>query len=337
MSHPQPHRRALLATLAAGASGFAAWQSGLESPAKSGMARIAISLDLEMSRNFPRWEDTHWDYEKGNLDETSKRCTTAVCDMVRSAGGVAHLFVLGRMFEQADVDWLLRLVRQGHPVGNHTYDHVNITGRRLEELQYRFNRAPWLVEGKTPEQVIRDNIRLTTAAIETRLGVKPAGFRTPGGFPGGLADRPDVRGWLKEAGFTWVSARYPTHPAAAAGIEPDARFIAALVAAQEQAQPFTYPDGLVEVPMSPISDIGAFRTGRWKLPWFIRATRACLEAVIDKGQCFDFLGHPSCLGVIDPGLDTIRMILEVVEKNRHRATLVGLDALAGQAKPARKG
>ena len=146
MSHPQPHRRALLATLAAGASGFAAWQSGLESPAKSGMARIAISLDLEMSRNFPRWEDTHWDYEKGNLDETSKRCTTAVCDMVRSAGGVAHLFVLGRMFEQADVDWLLRLVRQGHPVGNHTYDHVNITGRRLEELQYRFNRAPWLVQ-----------------------------------------------------------------------------------------------------------------------------------------------------------------------------------------------
>ena len=38
--------------------------------------------------------------------------------------------------------------------------------------------------------------------------------------------------------------------------------------AQEQAQPFAYPDGLVEIPMSPISDVGAFRTlkgGRWVL------------------------------------------------------------------------
>src|SRR4051812_44037670 len=25
-------------------------------------ALIAITLDLEMARNFPRWEDTHWDY-----------------------------------------------------------------------------------------------------------------------------------------------------------------------------------------------------------------------------------------------------------------------------------
>ncbi|MCA9050132.1 MAG: hypothetical protein KDA89_15455, partial [Planctomycetaceae bacterium] len=26
-------------------------------------ARIAVTLDLEMSRNFPQREDTHWDYE----------------------------------------------------------------------------------------------------------------------------------------------------------------------------------------------------------------------------------------------------------------------------------
>ena len=37
------------------------------------------------------------------------------------------------------------------------------------------------------------------------------------------------------------------------------------------AQPFVYPDGLVEVPMSPISDIGAFRNGRWRLEWFLKA------------------------------------------------------------------
>src|SRR5438270_6587296 len=36
-------------------------------------ALVAISLDLEMARNFPKWEDTHWDYEKGNLDAQTKK------------------------------------------------------------------------------------------------------------------------------------------------------------------------------------------------------------------------------------------------------------------------
>src|SRR5262245_57649932 len=35
-------------------------------------ALIAITLDLEMSRNFPTWETTHWDYEKGNLNDQAK-------------------------------------------------------------------------------------------------------------------------------------------------------------------------------------------------------------------------------------------------------------------------
>src|SRR6266487_4558649 len=30
--------------------------------AHANKALIAMTLDLEMARNFPRWEDTHWDY-----------------------------------------------------------------------------------------------------------------------------------------------------------------------------------------------------------------------------------------------------------------------------------
>ena len=39
----------------------------------SNKALIAITLDLEMARNFPKWEDTHWDYEKGNLNDEAKK------------------------------------------------------------------------------------------------------------------------------------------------------------------------------------------------------------------------------------------------------------------------
>src|SRR5437899_2380248 len=69
-------------------------------------ALVAITLDLEMSRNFPTWDQTHWDYEKGNLNDETKRWAVEACRRVRQAGGVAHCFAVGRVFEQADVSWL---------------------------------------------------------------------------------------------------------------------------------------------------------------------------------------------------------------------------------------
>src|SRR5687768_8963184 len=62
-------------------------------------ALVAITLDLEMSRNFPTWETTHWDYEKGNLNDETKRYTVEACRRIRGHGGVAHCFAVGRVFE----------------------------------------------------------------------------------------------------------------------------------------------------------------------------------------------------------------------------------------------
>src|SRR5262249_53578719 len=106
--------------------------------------------------------------------------------------------------------------------------------------------------------------------------------------------------------------------------------------AQEAAQPFAYPDGLVEVPMSPISDIGAFRTGRWKLEWFLKAIRRCVEWAIEKRAVFDFLGHPSCLYVVDPEFKTIDLICDLVKKAGDKATIVGLDAIAARVRQKRE-
>lgn len=327
-------RRRFLAAAAAGAMGLTAYRATRADPTHEGKALVAITLDLEMSRNFPKWEDTHWDYEKGNLDDAAKKYTAGVCRRVKAAGGVAPLFVVGRTLEQADVGWLKDLARDGHPIGNHTYDHVNVLAKKPEDIQFRFNRAPWLIEGRTPEQVIVENIRLTTTAIKTRIGVDPAGFRTPGGFANGLADRPDVRKWLIDQGFTWVSAKYPAHPMTEPTREPTEEVYKAIVAAQERAQPFRYPDGLIEVPMSPVSDIGAFRGGRWKLDWFLTAIRRAVEAVMEKRAVFDFLAHPSCLGVVDPDFKTVDLILDMVKKADGKAVVVGLDALAARAPKA---
>jgi hypothetical protein len=323
-------RRDFLAASALATAAFA--QNGLAAAdSESRRALIAITLDLEMARNFPRWEDTHWDYEKGNLNDEAKRYSVEAARRVKACGGVIHFFVVGRVFEQENVDWLKEIVRAGHPVGNHTYDHVYVLAKKPEEIQYRFARAPWLIEGKSPAEVIRENIRLTTAAMRARLGIEPAGFRTPGGFADGLRGRPDVQQMLLDLGFKWVSCKYPAHPYGETGHEPTAEVLDGIVQAQQAAQPFVYPTGLIDVPMSPISDIGAFRNARWKLEGFLKAIRLGVEWAIERGAVFDLLCHPSVMYVMDPEFRTFELVCDLVRKAGDRAALADLRTIAQRA------
>lgn len=291
-------------------------------------ALVAITLDLEMARNFPRWEDTGWDYEKGNLNEESKRYSVEVGRRVREAGGLVHYFAVGQTFEQENVDWLRSLVKDGHAIGNHTYDHVYLLAKEAKDLQFRFQRAPWLIEGGEVATILRENIHRCSRAIETRLEIKPNGFRTPGGFLNGLSGREDLQRMLLDLGFTWASCLYPAHPVGEPMTRPTAETIREIAQAQRRAQPTRYPSGLVEVPMSPISDIGAFRNGRWELGWFLEAIEAALELCVDEGLCFDFLAHPSCLYVVDPEFRSVDLISRKVSESNGRAVIATLDRFA---------
>jgi peptidoglycan/xylan/chitin deacetylase (PgdA/CDA1 family) len=328
----EPSRRGFLAGCAASAAGLAATRlcaSEFDTrKATDGKALVAITFDLEMSRNFPTRETTHWDYEKGNLNEETKRYSVEAARRVKEAGGLMHFFAVGRVFEQENVDWLRGIVEAGHLVGNHTYDHVNVTATKVEDAQFRFSRSPWLAGGKNPADLIRDNIRLCELAMQNRLGIKPAGFRTPGGFSNGLRDRPDVRAMLQDLEYSWISSLYPPHPYTERMQEPSRAIIDAIVAAHANSQPFTYPDGLIEIPMSPISDIGAFRTCRWKLEWFLTVIRELVEWTIEHRAVFDFLAHPSCMYVVDPEFKAVELICDLVKKHSDRAAIVGLDTIA---------
>lgn len=327
-------RRDWMTSAATGAAalGLSRIPSRLLRATEADRALIGVTLDLEMSRNFPSWDATHWDYEKGNLNEETKKYAVEAAKRVNAAGGVLHFFAVGRVFEQTDVSWLQEIANNGHPIGNHTYDHINVTATKREDLQFRFQRAPWLLRDLSVPDVIRENIALTTAAMKQRLAVAPAGFRTPGGFVNGLRDHPEPRAILKELGFDWVSSLYPSHPNTKPMQEPDASVLDGIVAALPKAQPFAYPDGLIEVPMSPISDIGAFRTGRWQLEWFLKSIRQCVEWAIEHRAVFDFLAHPSCLYVVDPEFKAIELICEIVKKAGSRAAIVDLGTIAARAR-----
>lgn len=303
-------------------SAFGAAAGGSYLRAQGRKARIAITFDLEMSRNFPTWETTHWDYEKGNLDEHAKRYSLAAARLVKAKGGVLHFFLVGRVLEQENIDWLKEIIAMGHPIGNHTYDHVYVLATQPKDVQFRFQRAPWLMRGRPPAEVIAENIRMTAEAMEQRLGIRPNGFRTPGGFAEGLAGRADVQRILLDQGYTWCSGKYPRHPTD----KPDGEYLAA---ALEQAQPFHYAEtGLIEIPMSPVSDINSFRSAKWPLARFLEATRHGVEWAIRNRAVYDFLAHPSCLGVVDPKLETLNLICSLVERHADRAELCGLDRIA---------
>jgi hypothetical protein len=89
--------------------------------------------------------------------------------------------------------------------------------------------------------------------------------------------------------------------------------------------------------MSPISDIGAFRNGRWRLDWFLAVIRQALAWCLENHAVFDFLCHPSCMYVVDPELRTIELILDMVRRAGNRAEVVTLDQIVDHLRPATRG
>jgi len=297
-------------------------------------ALVCITLDLEMSRHYPRRGMMEWDYQKGNLDEPTKRYSVEAARVAKERGGLIHFFCVGRVLEQPNIDWLKQLHAEGHPIGNHTYDHVNVLATDAAQAQFRFQRSPWLAGDRPVRQLIEDNIRLTQIALRERAGIKEQGFRTPGGFHNGMNDRPDLQRMFVDLGYDWISSKYPKHLYGEPKQEPAPDVYESIVEAQAAAQPFKYPNGLIEIPMSPISDVGAFRSTFWKLDYFLKAIRIGVEWAIANKAVFDFLAHPSCLVVEDPGFETIKLICDLVRDAGDKAAIVDLSTVAQRVRNA---
>jgi len=284
-------------------------------------------MDLEMSRHYPQRGMVEWDYRKGELDAATKDYALETCRRVKKSGGLVHGFLLGRTLEQDDIVWLQQLLRDGHVLGNHTYDHVKLNARTRDTVQSRFRRCPWLIEGKTPRDAIVDNIRMTERAMQHRLGIAANGFRTPYGYPNGLMGRQDLQEMLLELGYSWVSSQY-RQPQDLKKSSPTAANFAAITRLLSKGQPFVYPSGLIELPLSPITDVNAFRTRRWKLSEFLTSLTKNLQWTIENLAMFDYCFHPSVMCIEDPQLKAIELICLAVRKARGRAAIVDLGSIA---------
>jgi len=324
------NRRAFLASSAAGLLASTSRFSLGAAPQKK--AQIAITFDLEMSRHYPKRNMMEWDYQKGNLNEETKQYSLKAAQTASELDGLIHFFCVGRVLEQQDVSWLKQIHELGHPIGNHTYDHVNVWSTKPEQTQFRFQRSPWLIKGMTVPEIIKQNIRTCALAMEQRLGFGPDGFRTPGGSYKALNGREDVQQMLLDEGYTWVSSEYPQHKYTKMGERPTPEVFDSVLEALQQTQPYVYPTGLIEIPMSPIGDVGAFRSSYWKLDEFLYSIERCIKWTIENGAVFDFLCHPSIMYVEDPNFESVKLMCKLVKEGGDKAEIVGLSDIAQNVK-----
>ncbi|MFK7776738.1 MAG: hypothetical protein QM501_01285 [Gimesia sp.] len=66
-------------------------------------AQIAITFDLEMSRQYPLRNMLEWDFQKGNLNPETKDYSLKAAKTAKGLGGLIHYFCVGRVLEQKDV------------------------------------------------------------------------------------------------------------------------------------------------------------------------------------------------------------------------------------------
>ena len=122
-------RRRFLAAAATGISGVGGAEAmAALRAAEDDKALIAITLDLEMSRNFPTWDQTHWDYEKGNLDADTKRYAVEAAQRALSANrqeDIARLYLGLTLAREGDRQRGLEEIESGMRGINNFLDYIN--------------------------------------------------------------------------------------------------------------------------------------------------------------------------------------------------------------------
>ena len=269
---------------------------------------LSLTFDIEMTPNFPYWT-SRWNHRKGEIDEATKLYLRKMSEIAKSYGVKLQFFLVGSALEDPDIDYLKQLVDDGHAIDNHTYTHVNVKAKDIAGLQEVYAAAPWRAVGLTPLEVIRREVRQTNEAIEEKLGERPQGFRTPGGFAGGLDDVPEVQDLLKDEGFRFASANYHYPVDHTERHQPREELEAAFRASLNVLQPYRYPNGLLEIPLMGITSIWAFRhmdLDRWE---FIDLIKAGVDHAHENMQIFSLCCHPSDIAARDPHCDMVDSVL----------------------------
>jgi len=144
----------------------------------------SLSLDLD---NLWSYLKTHgepgWDLYPTYLDTF----LPVILDLLDAHGLKITFFLVGRdVADEKNHEYLREIVRRGHEIGNHSYNH-----------------EPWMQDYDAGR--VHDELGRTHRAIEETLGVTPVGFRGPG-----FCYSATILRALPEYGYTFDASTLPS-------------------------------------------------------------------------------------------------------------------------------
>ena len=177
---------------------------------------VALSYDLEMCAGYSPVYVNH-----GRIMPAIRDYTLDLCRTAEQFGVQLQFFYVGNGLEDPDIEYLREILRRGHTIDNHTYNHVPLTMSDID--------------------LLRQELLLTNRRLKEKLGVDSIVLRSPGGYPGGLNLLGANQRAVLESGFRWVSS----HTDSTMGHYDNAHD----VAAASRLQAYAYPNGLIELPI----------------------------------------------------------------------------------------
>jgi len=269
---------------------------------------VAITYDTDMAGGYAPNGVCHGRTAPFLIDYITKLCDTAADYRVR-----LQFFQIANGLELDEVvSHVKEVIRRGHAVDCHTYNHINLAYSHSDKLNNDLNHANRLFEKK--------------------LSFKSVILRGPGGYSHGEL-KPENQRVILRNGYRWVSGEFDYDLLKRR--DPDYS-----TSAPSRSLPFTYPSGLLEIPIQgwtdrtwfdvfKLADPEAYEEWRkkyghrpvpkeWRCPWtepnalrdWVKVNLACLDYAYEHRLLWVLCWHPYSHYLHDPENQMLPAILD---------------------------
>lgn len=182
---------------------------------------MVITFDTDMAGGYAPDGVCH-----GRTAPFLKEHILQLCSIAEEFNVRLQFFQIANGLEDSeDISYLQEILRRGHAVDCHTYNHVNLA--------------------HTPPQVLDDDLARATHLFVSRLGIQPGAIRGPGGYRRGELSQQNQSILLKH-GYRWVSGEVD--------YDLPIRDESYWISSPARGLPYQLETGLVEIPIQGWTD-----------------------------------------------------------------------------------
>jgi peptidoglycan/xylan/chitin deacetylase (PgdA/CDA1 family) len=163
----------------------------------------------------------------GRIIQPIQEFTLRMCDVAERYDTHLHFFYVCNGLEEADITYLEEIIRRGHLIDSHTYSHQGIAVISPAQLD--------------------EELTLANQLLKEKLGINSSILRGPYGYEQGWRNLPpENREVIMKNGFKWVSGEINLDV-----YDRDRHY---WMSSASRYLPYTYPEGLMEIPVQGWTD-----------------------------------------------------------------------------------